>query len=454
MEKTGDLSYYLIEREKKTTGKKKASVIIVRFVNKATGERKDVWLSKLKRLIGYTKRIMPSNTLGIKMIVDKAIEMGVAPFSNNIKQNDTSLLNYIKDFWNYDTSEYILTKKEETGKTISKATAEKNFHNLLVHVFESEFNKKDQNGKLVGSYYLPKDITAQELTKEKIEAVKKSMLRVEMLSPKTVKNVLNALNVPLNELVRDGVILQNPMLRVRPICINQSETNVDALTDNEVEQLCLRTIHLMASHLLWNKHGLAILIAAATGMRQAEVLSLRPSKIRPIEGTDYCSVEISTAYNDADGFKAPKNGRKRFTIIDKRLAELINVIQPNIQSLIFGRKDGDLSKPMDDGPLRRNFNKIIKNLIDEGLIDQRDGDLRIVFHSLRHYANTEINYRAGQDVANSILGHSGGDVMNSRYSHLTERASKIYSEKVKSLLSESVLKDVAEYTELLRQEES
>ena len=88
---------------------------------------------------------------------------------------------------------------------------------------------------------------------------------------------------------------------------------------------------------------------------------------------------------------------------------------------------------MDDGPLRRNFNKIIKNLTDEGLIDQRGGDPRIVFHSLRHYVNTEINYRAGKDVANSILGHSGGDVINSRYSHLTERASKIYLEKVKSL---------------------
>ena len=454
MENTGDLSYYLIEREKKTTGKKKASVIIVRFVNKATGERKDVWLSKLKRLIGYTKRIMPSNTLGIKMIVDKAIEMGVPPFSNNIKHNDTSLLDYIKDFWNYDTSEYILTKKEETGKTISKATAQKNLHNLLVHVFESAFNKKDQNGKRVGSYYLPAAITAQELTKEKIEEIKKSMLRAEKLSPKTVKNILNALNVPLNELVMDGVILQNPMTRVRPICISQTETNVDALIDSEVEQLCLRTIQLMASHLLWNKHGLAILVAAATGMRQAEVLSLRPSKIRPIEGTDYCSVEISTAYNDADGFKAPKNGRKRFTIIDKRLAELIKVIQPDSQSLIFGRMDGDPSKPMDDGPLRRNFNKIIQKLTDEGLIDQRDGDLRIVFHSLRHYANTEINYRAGQDIANSILGHSGGDVMNSRYSHLTERASKIYSEKVKSLLPESVLEAIEEYTDLLRKEES
>lgn len=453
MENTGDLSYYLIEREKKTTGKKKASVIIVRFVNKATGERKDVWLSKLKRLTGYTKRIMPSNTLGIKMIVDKAIEMGVAPFSNNTKHNDTSLLDYIKDFWDYDKSEYILTKKEETGKTISKATAEKNLHNLLVHAFESQYNKKDRNGKPVGSYYLPADITAQDLTKEKIEAVKKSMLRAEQLSPKTVKNVLNALNVPLNELVRDGFILQNPMLRVRPICINQSETNVDALTDGEVEQICLRVIWMMESHLIWNKHGLAILLAAATGMRQAEVLSLRPSKIRPIEGTDYCSVEISTAYNDADGFKAPKNGRKRFTIIEKRLAELIKVIQPDSQSLIFGRMDGDQSKPMDDGPLRRNFNKIIQKLTDEGLIDQRDGDLRIVFHSLRHYANTEINYRAGQDVANSILGHSGGDVMNSRYSHITERASKIYSEKVKSLLPESVLAKIEEYTELLKNEE-
>ena len=119
MENTGDVSYYLIEREKKTTGKKKASVIIVRFVNKATGERKDVWLSKLKRLIGDTKRIMPSNTLRIKMFVDKAIEMGVAPFSDTIKQNDTSLLDSIKGFWNYDKSEYILTKKEETGKVKS-----------------------------------------------------------------------------------------------------------------------------------------------------------------------------------------------------------------------------------------------------------------------------------------------------------------------------------------------
>ena len=57
-----------------------------------------------------------------------------------------------------------------------------------------------------------------------------------MLSPKTAKNVLNSLNVPLNELVRFGVILQNPMLSVKPIYINQNKTNVDALTDNEVEQ--------------------------------------------------------------------------------------------------------------------------------------------------------------------------------------------------------------------------
>ena len=454
MRKTEDLSYYLIERVKKNTGKKKSTFVIVRFIKNSTGERKEVTLSKLRKLIGDKKRFKPSNTLEINRIVDTAIEMGVAPFSDSIKHNDTSLLNYIKNFWDYDKSEYILTKKEETGKTISKATAQKNLHNLLVHVFESEFNKKDKDGKRVGSYYLPADITAQELTKEKIEDIKKSMLRAEKLSPKTVKNILNALNVPLNELVMDGVILQNPMTRVRQICISQTETNVDALIDSEVEQLCLRTVQLMASHLLWNRHGLAILVAAATGMRQAEVLSLRPSKIRPIEGTDYCSVEISTAYNDADGFKAPKNGRKRFTIIDKRLAELIKVIQPDSQSLIFGRMDRDPSKPMDDGPLRRNFNKIIQKLTDEGLIDQRDGDLRIVFHSLRHYANTEINYRAGADVANSILGHSGGDVMNSRYSHLTERASKIYSEKVKSLLPESVLEAINEYTELLKEEES
>ena len=48
----------------------------------------------------------------------------------------------------------------------------------------------------MGSYYLPSDITFQEHTKEKFEAIKKRMLRAEMLSPKTVKNILNAFNVP------------------------------------------------------------------------------------------------------------------------------------------------------------------------------------------------------------------------------------------------------------------
>lgn len=412
----GNIVYYKISRKSK--GKKKQSCLYIRFVNKETGDRQEVSLKTLKNAIGDTKRFMPSNAFEIDRVVQKAIEMGVAPFSDGLKQNNTTLLSYIKNFWDYDKSEYILTKKEETGKTISKATAQKNLQNLLVHVFESEFNKKDQNGNTVGSYYLPSDITAQELTKEKIEAVRNSMLRTEELARKTVKNILNALNVPLNELVREGVILQNPMTRVRKINTNNTETNIDALTDGEVEQLCLRTIQMMASHLLWNRHGLAILVAAATGMRQAEVLSLRPYRIRPIEGTNYCSVEISKSYNDADGFKDPKNGKKRYIFIERRLAELISVMQPDRQSLIFGRMDGDPERPMDDGPLRRNFNKIIRELTEEGLIDKRDGDLRIVFHSLRHYANTEINYRAGADVANSILGHSGGDVMNSRYSRM------------------------------------
>ena len=118
MRKTEDLSYYLIERVKKNTGKKKSTFIIVRFINNSTGERKDVTLTKLRKLIGDKKRFMPSNTLEINRIVDTAIEMGVAPFSD-LKSNDKTLLDYIKDFWEYDKSEYILTKKEETGKVMS-----------------------------------------------------------------------------------------------------------------------------------------------------------------------------------------------------------------------------------------------------------------------------------------------------------------------------------------------
>ena len=76
MRKTEDLSYYLIERVKKNTGKKKSTFIIVRFINNSTGERKEVTLSKLRKLIGDKKRFMLSNTLEIYRIVDKAIENG------------------------------------------------------------------------------------------------------------------------------------------------------------------------------------------------------------------------------------------------------------------------------------------------------------------------------------------------------------------------------------------
>lgn len=69
MRKTEDLSYYLIERVKKNTGKKKSTFIIVRFINNSTGERKEVTLTKLRKLIGDKKRFMPSNTLEINRIV-------------------------------------------------------------------------------------------------------------------------------------------------------------------------------------------------------------------------------------------------------------------------------------------------------------------------------------------------------------------------------------------------
>ena len=101
------ITYYKFKRNTKGKNDKTLSYITIRFINKETGERKDVRLSKLKKEIGDTKNFMPSNTFEVDRVVKKAIEMGVAPFSE-IEENDTSLLEYIKSFWNFDKSEYIL----------------------------------------------------------------------------------------------------------------------------------------------------------------------------------------------------------------------------------------------------------------------------------------------------------------------------------------------------------
>ena len=92
----GNIVYYKISRKLK--GKKNQSCLYIRFVNKETGDRQEVSLKTLKNAIGDTKRFKPSNAFEIDRVVQTAIEMGVAPFSNNIKRNDSSLLDSSRTF--------------------------------------------------------------------------------------------------------------------------------------------------------------------------------------------------------------------------------------------------------------------------------------------------------------------------------------------------------------------
>ena len=57
MRKTEDLSYYLIERVKKNTGKKKSTFIIVRFINNSTGERKEEKWKWVKKVQGRKNKV-------------------------------------------------------------------------------------------------------------------------------------------------------------------------------------------------------------------------------------------------------------------------------------------------------------------------------------------------------------------------------------------------------------
>ena len=59
------ITYYKLKRNYKGKNGKNLSYINIRFVNKETGERKDIRLSKLRNDIGDKKRFMPSNALEI-----------------------------------------------------------------------------------------------------------------------------------------------------------------------------------------------------------------------------------------------------------------------------------------------------------------------------------------------------------------------------------------------------
>lgn len=438
------MNFHVCNITKENAKGKKYKVKVIEFYE--SGEytkRKRVRPNTLCKFLGEHPEIYTSKK-DIERLTYMALEKGYSPFGekSNDVDNDPILSDYLLSFWDYDNSPYIKERNLLSSDTITRSSAKKNIQLIKSHIILSDSNKF-KDGQRIG-YYLPEGLRATELTVNHLDKLKESIIFEKELSPKTFKNILSAINPPLEELVRKEIINSNPLDRVIKPKINNKKSSYDAFSKEEIESICnylLDNIYSVNGREVINQ-TFVILTAIATGMRQAEILALQPKNIVMLEDSDFAAIYIERAYNKYDGFKSPKSEIDRWTYCDKRLAKVLLALQPDPDGLIFKGHLNTQDEILGSKGLRSRLYNALSEL---GI--KRD-DQKLVFHSFRHYANTELNVRGGSDIANTIIGHESTSAMNDRYNHPDANTMREFSSKCGSLLPESALIKIDEFYNL------
>ena len=235
---------------------------------------------------------------------------------------------------------------------------------------------------------------------------------VGKLKPASIRRYHAIISSALAQSVKWGWLNENVAAKASPPVIERSNLKVPSL--QEIQQI----VNYFVEHEKM-VYALAVILATATGMRRGELCALRWSDME--DGI----ITVDTGLLAINGrliTTTTKSGKSRIVAPDERMFEVLDDWRSTQNALasqfkVKVKKDGyvlsswpDATRPMNPDTLTTTFGKAAKAL-----------DLRhIHFHSLRHYAATEL-LAGGVDVRNaaSMLGHSNPRLTLETYAHAT-----------------------------------
>ena len=233
-----------------------------------------------------------------------------------------------------------------------------------------------------------------------------------------------------------GILATNPLFDL-DVYSHDTVSTVGALTQRETDKLILQmyqdatfgyvteikrgsrksTETVEARVYLDKRVYLATALSCATGMRRGEVLGLHVEDIRFPNSEDsaeeQAQIDVRCAFAIHQGLKSTKSGKARTVPVDRWLAdELVAFAQtnPHGNGLVF-YSDTVTDKPIYPMMIDKWF---IRELERIGIGEEERKERHIVFHSLRHYANTEMRTRIGDERTQLVMGHTS-KAMTDRY---------------------------------------
>ena len=229
-------------------------------------------------------------------------------------------------------------------------------------------------------------------------------LKDKGLSSKRVNNITSCLRVMIREAVRLGVVQRNPFDAVRPFADNCQERGI--LTIDEVRQLfdAKNISSVWKDHLLYRSINL---MAAATGMRQGEILALRDDDLK--DGY----VHVGHSWSSKDGLGPTKSRQERDVPIPSRVLESM---KPFIGAggFIFSFTRGQSSATGNrvTGALYTALKKI-------AISEQQRKKRNLAFHSWRHFFNSTMRARSVPSLLiQRVTGHSTAEMLK-KYTHFS-----------------------------------
>lgn len=293
--------------------------------------------------------------------------------------SDYLFYNYISSF--YDDNSIWVTDKKSLGTDNKPSIGDLQIKKYQGYV--RNYFLKFLPNKLLSSF----NVTD-------IKEFRQQLLDSEKISRKTINDIMSCLRIVFNSALDDGIISRNPFKGIKPLITEPRPR--DPFTLDEIKQI---VEYFKTNILIYN----FILTAACTGMRLAEINSLRKENIK----STY--IDLKDQYRGGKLLPLKTREARKVPICPELYNLLINSI-PDGKEFVF------------DSLADNCASNLLRKMLIKTIPEKRKAH-GYCFHSLRHFSNTFFLSKGILPIKVAcVLGHSTGvSTMQERYLNFTEK---------------------------------
>ena len=347
------------------------------------------------------------------------------------------LADYLMDYWDFDGIRIRRLNKRRPG------AVSENYANIMQGYIKNHIVPRLKRG-----------MTVEDVTPKFVRDMSNKLIDAGGMANATVDKIMVAFTKPLRDAWKDDLIHENPTKLLDSIDTTPEKMR-GILTRSEFQKVLVLLRAKATEHTY-----LAVLLAAATGMRLGEIRALRVPDITIINEVDSI-VTVSRSWSVKGGEKITKGKKERFvpcpTWLAEKLATLGRLNSYGSNLVFWSIVETKDNSPVSSNYIRETFYTFLYDVLEEQagvkvgtMVEDTDATERgrfnkegkplmvragemmrrgrnISFHSFRHFFNTEAQaLGADGDKLRLTVGHES-KAMTDNYTHAEKRLDMVKS---------------------------